>query len=133
VPTLFIDANIPMYLVGAPHPNRERATWALERAIAAGDRLVTDAEVMQEILHRYIAIGRLDAIDPCLSTLRGVVDEVFSVSGDDVMAARALLASTPGLSARDAVHVATMRRHDVQRILSFDLGFDRMASITRIP
>ena len=133
MPTLFIDANIPMYLVGAPHPNRERAMWALERAIAAGDRLVTDAEVLQEILHRYIAIGRLDAIDPCLSTLLGVVDEVLPVSGEDVMTARSLLASLPGISARDAVHVAVMRSHDVHRILSFDLGFDRIANITRIP
>jgi len=28
----------------------------LERLIAAGERLVTDAEVLQEILHRYTAI-----------------------------------------------------------------------------
>lgn len=133
VATVFVDANIPMYLVGAPHPNRERAVWALERAIAARDRLVTDAEVMQEILHRYLAIARPEAIDPCLETLGGLVDEVYPISGDDVRAARALLDSLPGLSARDAVHAAVMRRHDVHRLLSFDRGFDRVPGIERQP
>ncbi len=130
---LFLDANIPMYLVGAPHPNRERAAWALERAIAAGDRLVTDAEVLQEILHRFMAIGRAEAIDPCLETLLGLVDEVYAIHGEDVRAARALLVTVPGLSARDAVHAAVMRRHDVRRVLSFDRGFDRLGDLERLP
>jgi predicted nucleic acid-binding protein len=133
VAVLFLDANIPMYLVGAPHPNRERAAWALERAIAAGDRLVTDAEVLQEILHRFLAIGRAEAIDPCLETLLGLVDEVYAIHGEDVRAARALLATIPGLSARDAVHAAVMRRHDVRRALSFDRGFDPLGDLERLP
>ncbi|MBU6367681.1 MAG: type II toxin-antitoxin system VapC family toxin [Gemmatimonadetes bacterium] len=130
---LFIDANIPMYLVGAPHPNRERASWALERAIAAGDRLVTDAEVFQEILHRCAAIRRPEAVDACFDTLLGVVDEVFAIEGQDVRAARGLLTMIPGLSARDAVHAAVMRRHGVRRVLSFDRGFDRLGDLERIP
>lgn len=133
VAVLFLDANIPMYLVGAPHANRERAAWALERAIAAGDRLVTDAEVLQEILHRFMAIGRPEAIDPCLDTLLGVVDEVYPIQAEDVRAARTLLASIPGLSARDAVHAAVMRRHAVRRVLSFDRGFDRLGDLERLP
>ena len=130
--TLFVDATIPMYLVGSAHPNRDRAVVLLERAIRAGDRLVTDAEVLQEVLHRYLAIGRPEAIDPCLSTLRGVVDEIFAVTGDDVLTARALIGALPLLSARDAVHAAVMHRHGVRRILSFDKGFDRLDDIQRI-
>jgi predicted nucleic acid-binding protein len=132
VSTLFVDANIPMYLVGAPHPNRDRAVILLEQAIGAGDRLVTDAEVMQEILHRYLAIGRPDAIDACLGTLRGVIDEVYAVTGDDVLTARALLKAVSALSARDAVHAAVMHRHGVRRILSFDTGFDRVGGLQRV-
>lgn len=130
--TLFVDANIPMYLVGSPHPNRDRAVQLLERAINTGERLVTDAEVLQEILHRYLAIGRPDAIDACLDTLRGVIDEVYAVSGDDVLTARALLGAVSGLSARDAVHAAVMHRHGVRRILSFDKGFDRLDGLQRV-
>src|ERR1022692_1479833 len=50
---IFIDSNIPMYLVGAAHPNKTSAQILLESLIAKGERLVTDAEVLQEILHRY--------------------------------------------------------------------------------
>src|SRR5262245_34063500 len=51
---ILVDSNIPMYLVGAAHPNKDSARSALERAIVDGERLVTDAEVLQEILHRYV-------------------------------------------------------------------------------
>lgn len=49
---IFIDSNIPVYLVGAPHPHKADAQRLLERSIAERARLVTDAEVLQEILHR---------------------------------------------------------------------------------
>jgi predicted nucleic acid-binding protein len=133
MPALFVDANIAMYLVGAPHPNRERAVWALERAIANGDRLVTDADVLQEILHRYLAIQRPEAIDPCLDTMSALVDEVFPIESQDIHAARALLAQHGALSARQAMHAAVMQRHGVHRLLSFDLGFDRIPGIDRLP
>ena len=60
---IFIDSNIPMYLVGAHHPNKARAIEVVGRLARAGERLVTDVEVYQEILHRYTAIRRIDAID----------------------------------------------------------------------
>lgn len=49
---IFVDSNIPMYLVGAAHPNKEASRRRVERAIIEEERLVTDAEVLQEILHR---------------------------------------------------------------------------------
>ena len=127
---ILVDSNIPMYLVGADHQHKAEARALLERAIADGETLVTDAEVLQEILHRYSAIDRRDAIGPAFDALLGVVDEVFPVERDDVERARRLLGST-ALSARDAVHVAIMRRHAVSRILTFDRGFDAIAEIQR--
>lgn len=53
-----------MYLIGADHPNKIDARRLLERAIVDGDVLVTDAEVFLEILHRFTAINRRDAISP---------------------------------------------------------------------
>jgi hypothetical protein len=52
------DSTIPMYLVGAEHPHKADVRRLLERSIAMRERLVTDAEVLQEILHRYVAIDR---------------------------------------------------------------------------
>jgi predicted nucleic acid-binding protein len=128
---IFVDSNIPMYLVGAAHPNKDAARRLLEQAIAEGHRLVTDAEVLQEILHRYHAIRRPDAIQPAFDALTGVVDEVFPIERPDVEQAKALMLGAPGLSARDAVHAAVMRRRRVAALMSFDSGFDRLPGIER--
>jgi uncharacterized protein len=129
---IFIDSNIPMYLVGAPHPNKDAARSALERVIRRGERMVTSAEVMQEILERYASIQRLDAIQPAFDALLGVVDEVFPVEAEDVRGARDLMMGLARLSARDALHVAVMKRRGLQRVLSFDAGFDAVEWIERM-
>ena len=129
---IFIDSNVPMYLVGAPHPHKVDAQHHLERAIADRARLVTSAEVLQEILHRYVAIDRRDAIQPAFDALLGVVDEVYPIERSDVERARDVLAGRKVSSARDALHVAVMERRGVTRILSFDRAFDRVPSLDRI-
>lgn len=129
---IFIDSNVPMYLVGAPHPLKAVALARLEEAISGGERLVTSAEVLQEILHRYVAIERREAIRPALDALLGVVDEVYPVERADVEKAAEVLAGRLRISARDALHVAVMARRQVKRILSFDGGFDGVPGIERI-
>lgn len=129
---ILVDSNIPMYLVGAPHPHKIDAQRQLERALAAGERLVTDAEVLQEILLRYVAIRRHDAIQPAFDALLAVVDEVFPVTARDVTRAKEVVLGSPGLSSRDALHVAIMEAHQVAVVLSFDRGFDAIPGIRRL-
>ena len=129
---ILVDSNIPMYLVGAAHPNKEAARRALEEAVAAGESLCTDAEVLQEILHRYTAIRRPDDIDPAFDALLAIVDVVYPIERADVERARRLLRTTPALSARDAVHIALMQGRDIDRILTFDTGFDGIPGIVRL-
>lgn len=129
---IFIDANIPMYLIGAPHPNKDAARRALEIVIARGERMVTSAEVMQEILHRYHAVRRPDAIQPALDALLGVVDEVFPVEAEDVQRAKDAMLGLSKLSSRDALHVAVMKRRGIKRIMSFDAGFDAVSWVERV-
>ena len=129
---IFVDANIPMYLVGAAHPNKDAARRLLEQCITRGERLVTDAEVLQEILHRYHAIRRLDAIQPAFDALLGVVDEVYPIERADAEQAKTLMLGLTPLSARDAVHVAVMKRRGVPRVLSFDAGFDAVGWVERV-
>ncbi len=129
---IFIDSNVPMYLVGAAHPHKVDAQRRLERSIADGERLVTDAEVLQEILHRYVAIGRRDAIQPAFEALLGVVDEVFPVDHGTVLRARDIVLAYPRLSARDAVHAAAMEANGVSSIFTFDTGFDAFPGIRRL-
>jgi predicted nucleic acid-binding protein len=129
---IFVDSNIPMYLVGAAHPLKTEAQVILERLIAAGQRLVTDAEVLQEILHRYTAINKREAIAPALQATLDVVDEVISIEKADVLRAGEITQSRALLSARDAVHIAIMERHGIRTIFSFDGDFDRWPGLQRI-
>ena len=129
---IFIDSNVPMYLIGSEHPHKIDAQRLLERCIADSERLVTDAEVFQEILHRYAAIKRKDAISPAFQAILGIVDEVFAVELGDVERAKDILLSTQRISARDALHLAIMERHHIETILSFDSGFDDYPGITRL-
>ena len=121
-----------MYLVGAPHPHKADARRWLEELVTGQERLVTDAEVLQEILHRYVSINRPDAIQPAFDALLGVVDAVFSIDQAAVQRAKQIVLGHKGLSARDAVHLATMQTNGVKRILSFDRGFDGFPGITRL-
>ena len=68
-----------MYLVGASHPHKDDAHRLLERFVAERTPLVTDAGVFQEILHRYVAIDRRDAIKHSFAALIGLVDEVYTI------------------------------------------------------
>jgi uncharacterized protein len=129
---ILIDSNIPMYLVGAAHPHKIDAQRALEREIAAGERLVSDAEVLQEILHRYVGIGRRDAIQPAFDVVLGVADQIFAIDAADAERAKTIVLGSPKLPARDAIHLAVMARHGIDRIMSFDAGFDGFPGITRV-
>lgn len=121
-----------MYLIGADHPNKRRAISLLERIVRDEGRLVTDAEVLQEILHRYSAIRRLDAIQPAFDALLGLVDEVLEVGAADMLRAKDIFLANPSVSPRDAVHAAVMSTHDISRIFSFDAHFDEFTFLTRI-
>ena len=129
---IFVDSNIPMYLVGAAHPHKAEAQIVLEQLIASGERLVTDAQVLQEILHRYSSIRRRDAIGPAMQVTLEMVDEVYSVEKVDVMRASEIAGAPQVLSARDALHLAIMERHRVSTIFSFDSDFDRWPGLRRL-
>ena len=96
------------------------------------ERLVTDAEVLQEILHRYAAIDRRDAIQPAFDALLGIVDQVLAVDRFIVERAKQIVLGYQQLPARDAVHLAVMEHHGIERIMTFDSGFDAFPGITRL-
>ena len=121
-----------MYLIGAPHPNKVDAQRILERLVSERERLVIDAEVLQEILHRYVAIDRRHAIQNAFDAVLTVVDEVFDVNRCAVERAKEITLARRKLSARDALHVAVMEQQGVERIFSFDRAFDAVPGITRI-
>jgi predicted nucleic acid-binding protein len=129
---ILVDSNIPMYLVGADHPHKIDAQRLLERCAVERERLVTDVEVLQEILHRYSAINRREAIAPATEALLSIVDDVLPVELSVALRARDIVLARSRTSARDALHIAVMEHHDIETILTFDRGFDEQPGIRRL-
>lgn len=125
------DTNILMYLVGAPHLNRERA--AVLPRNRPGGLCVTSTEVYQEILHRYTSINRRAAAKDAFRLLDDLVASVFPITQADVHAARKIAEEHVLLSARDCLHLAEMRAKGVERALTYDQGFSAFPGISILP
>jgi len=87
---------------------------------------------LQEILHRYVAINRRDSIQLTFDALLGIADEVLVVERSRVVRAKEIVMGHAQVSARDAVHLAVMEQHGIERILSFDSGFDGFPGASRL-
>ena len=121
---IFVDANVFMYFVGADHPHRAEAMAFFARARQDGTRLVTSAEVLQELLHNYMRRDRRWLLDAAFDLVGGTIDAVWPVEQTDVEMARNLAAQYPGLEARDLVHMACCLRHKAKELMTFDRGLD---------
>lgn len=129
---IYVDSNVPMYLVGAEHPLKQRVVELVPQLLSARERLVTSAETFQEIIHRYLAIRDRRHLAAAYEGLEAMVSAVADVTKADVDRARALAGEYPTLSSRDCLHVALMRRLECAKIWSYDAGFDAVPSILRI-
>ena len=129
---VFIDSNIPMYVAGRDHPHRDGAKRLLDRVHTAEVEGCTSTEVLQEILYRYSSLGRLDLARQVYELFVQICPVVLPVTLADTDRAKDLLVTTPGVSARDAVHAAVMINNNIRQIATFDSGFDRVDGIERI-
>lgn len=132
-PATFVDTNVPIYAAGRAHPLKEPCVQVLLLAAEHPQAFVTDAEVLQELLHRYLALrlwpqGR-EAFQRFSEILQGRVDAVQAV---DVQHAAGLADTHQELGARDLLHAAVMHRLGVRRIISADKGFDQLPEIERL-
>lgn len=116
---IFVDTNVFMYAVGRDHPLRMPAREFLEHSLDHNQRLVTSAEVIHELLHAYLPVGRISTLDSALTLARSVA-EVWPVEMADVVHARILHNRYPGLGARDLLHLASCQRRRVSQIKTFD-------------
>lgn len=115
----FIDTNVFVYAVGRPHPLREPAQALLRERLEGSVPMATSAEVLQELMHVYLPVGREATLDAALR-LATDLTTVWPVEASDVLAARDLSATRPGLGARDLLHLAVCSRYGAGELLSFD-------------
>ena len=117
---VFVDTNVFMYFVGADHPRRDEARAFFLKSREGDIRLVTSAEVLQEILHRYLRAGRSRVANAAFDLVHATVSEVWPIERRDVDMARGLANRHPGLEARDLVHLACCIRRRPGRLVTFD-------------
>jgi uncharacterized protein len=129
---VFVDSNIPMYVAGRDHPLRHAARRVLERGRAGDIELCTSTEVLQEILYRYAALKRRDLATAVYDLFVQVCPTVFPVTLADTDRTRALVAGSPDVGVRGALHAAVMLNNEVTQIATFDTGFDRIAGVERL-
>lgn len=129
---VFVDVSVPMYAVGAAHPLKQPCVDFLE-AVARGEvTALTDAEVLQEILHRYSALNKRERAIEVVRLFVSVVPTVLPVTLADIEGALDVHQRYRGLQARDSLHVAVMLNNHVRRILSADQHFDLVDQVQRL-
>lgn len=127
---IFVDANVPIYAAGRDHPLKEPSQEVLRMAAARPQDFFTDAEMLQELLHRYLALriwpAGKEAVLGFAALMKGSVE---SVSAEDVGRAASLADDyAPELSARDLLHIAIMLRVEAGSVVTADKSFDRIAA-----
>jgi predicted nucleic acid-binding protein len=121
-----------MYAAGEDHPLRGPCVRVIEDIRDGKIAATISAEVVQEILHRFVAIRRpglgaalardaLDLFSPVLAITHAVMDRMPG-----------LIERYPALAARDLVHVATCLDYGIAEIVSPDRGFDTVTELRRI-
>lgn len=130
----FLDANVQVYMAGRPHPLKEPCRQVLILVAQHPDAFLTDAEVLQELLHRYLALRLWEPLGKRSfhSFAELMSGRTEPVHGSDVAQAGRLADEHRRLSARDLVHLAVMARLGVRRIVTADSGFDGLAGIERL-
>ena len=132
-PVVFIDANVPIYAAGGDHPYKEPCARILRMVAEQPQPFVTDSEVLQELMHRYLASGRWalgrEVLRAFAEAMNGRVEPVHA---EDVLSASELADSHPGVSARDLVHSTVMQRLGVVSVISADTDFDRLEDVDRL-
>lgn len=130
---IFLDANVPMYAGGRPHALKQPSIDVLALAADSPYRFVTDAEVLQEILHRYLAIGRWQEGRLLFDQFAQLMEaRVEPITVADARLTADLVEEHSRLNARDLLHLAVMRRVGATHIVTADRGFDAIVDIVRL-
>jgi predicted nucleic acid-binding protein len=130
---ILIDANIFMYAAGRESPQRLPCQRFLEKTVAGGSPAAcTDAEVLQEILHRYRSLQIPEIGFRLFDAVVHLGIPILAVTDRSLREARGLLENHPGLSTRDGIHLGVMLEHGIAEVLSYDRGLSQVSWVKRL-
>ena len=128
---ILVDANVIMYAAGAEHPHKRPSVTFLERVARGEVEATIDAEVLQEILNRYRAIGRWEDGRRVYDLTRQLFRSVVPVTAEVLDRARRILDTDRRIMARDALHAAVVMSEGLEAVCSWDRDFDRIKGLVR--
>ncbi len=126
---IFVDSNVFIYAVGRSHPLRTEARNFFVECREKGIRLITSAEVLQELLHVYLPVRRMETLDAAIELATLGIDQIIPIDQDTILHARNLADRFPGLTARDLLHLAVCQTNKIKEIKTFDRNL--LAAFTR--
>lgn len=129
---ILIDANIFMYAAGRESPQRLPCQRFLERVVSGeAPEVCTDAEVLQEILHRYRSLKVPEVGFKLFDAITHLGIPILAVTDRAMAEARRLLEDYSSLSTRDGVHLGVMWEHGIEEVLSYDRNFSEVSWVKR--
>lgn len=129
---IFVDTNIFMYAAGADHPHKLPSVRFFEKVAQGKEEIAVSVEVLQEILYRFWAIRKIDQGLKLFEYAERLSHWILPVNREEVKAAKEMMSEVPGLSPRDALHAAVMKKNRISTIVSYDRHFDDVREIKRI-
>jgi predicted nucleic acid-binding protein len=129
---VFVDTNVLMYAAGSDHPLRDPCRAVVDGISNRSIQGVTSVEVIQEILHRYLAINRSEGGVALAEQTLDLFAPVLPLSHALVRRIPDLARRYPALSARDLIHLATCIHEGIEEIISTDRAFDTVREVRRI-
>lgn len=129
---IVVDTNVLMYAAGVAHPHKQPSAELLSRVAAGSVDAVIDAEALQEVLHRYRAIGRWNQGRRVYDLARAIFPGVQPITAEILDEGRQLLDRYDHLMARDALHAAVCIRLGADALCSYDTDFDMVTEIERV-
>ncbi|HET9520368.1 MAG TPA: type II toxin-antitoxin system VapC family toxin [Candidatus Limnocylindrales bacterium] len=130
---MFVDTSVLMYAAGGEHPLREPCRAIVDGIGRRSISAVTSIEVVQEILHRYLSIGRAAGGIALAEETMDLFAPVLPITHALMRRVPQIARRYPALSARDLIHVATCIHEGITEIISTDRGFDAVQEVRRIP
>lgn len=129
---IFVDANVLMYAAGAGHPLKVPCMRFLDGVANRAIDGVTSVGVIQELVHRYLSIGRAEGGLALAEQSMDLFAPVLPITHALIRRVPDLAKRYPTLAARDLVHVATCIHEGIPEIVSTDGAFDAVREVRRV-
>jgi len=81
---VFMDVNVPMYAGGREHPLREACVWVMRQTGEGRLDAAVDVEILQEVLHRYGAMGEPEIGVTMATNLLDIVPTIYPITVADL-------------------------------------------------